>query len=198
MTCLNKQICILLLSIADCYNTIVIQNTASCCSKHTMFDWSLSGKMYWLTDKDVIYCCSLFVLNREMSNDSPHVWAEKGESATYTNFFIHGKLIRLCSAPTVWLTGDLWEAQCRNITAISAEPDGKQQNGTCRLGFEVACARNVKQSWDWILILTPCSDSLTKAVRFFQLFPFECQRAVNVKAVKLRRKEHSIFCSTVL
>lgn len=39
------------------------------------------------------------------------------------------------------------------------------------------CAQNLNKSWDWILILTPCSDSRRLAVRSFQLFQFECQRA---------------------
>lgn len=54
-----------------------------CRSKHTTFDWSLSGKMYWLTDRDMIYCSRLFVLNKEISCDGQHVSGEKGKSAAY-------------------------------------------------------------------------------------------------------------------
>lgn len=85
MTFSNKQIGILLLSI-----TIVSQNTTSSwklfygrCSKHTMFDWSLSGKMCWLKGSDVIYFSSLFVLNRIMSCDIHLDQTEKEDCATY-------------------------------------------------------------------------------------------------------------------
>lgn len=56
----------------------------SCCSKHTMFDWSLAGHMHWLTDRDVIYSTvplCLFVLNRKMSCDSHRGWAGKERRA---------------------------------------------------------------------------------------------------------------------
>lgn len=147
----------------------------SCCSKHTMFDWSLSGKTHWLTDKDVIYCSSLFVLHREMSSDKSPCLNVEGKERHLRKVFINRTLIRrLCSTPTVRLTGDVWEVQCRNITAMAAETDGTNSRmGTCRLEFEATSAQDVSKSWGWILILTPCPDSLTKPVRFFQRFPFE-------------------------
>lgn len=71
-----------------------------------LFDWSLSGKMYWLTDSDVIHFSRLFVPNTRMSCN-----AEEEEEK---KLFINRKLMRrLGSALTVWLTGDLWEVQCR-------------------------------------------------------------------------------------
>lgn len=157
MTSSNKQICILLLSITDCYNTILIKNTASLWKLlplpfQTHNVWLVSLRKNVLADRqryDLLFP-SVCTEQRNKLWWSTCLRRERKECCLQ-KFFINRTLIRrLCSAFNVWLTGDLLD-ECR---ARWKPVDWNLQIVICG-GL---CAENLNKSWDWILILTPCSD----------------------------------------
>lgn len=166
MTFSNKQICILLLSITDCYNTIVIQNTASFMA-NTQRLIGLSQEKYigwqtvmWFTFPVCLSWTEKWAVIVTVAEAETRKEKEKGKSDAYMKLKKKKKnlekthnLIRLSPGR---------EMKKQDVNERRERWKTPQWNLQITILSQDVCALNLKKSRDLILILTPCFDSLRK------------------------------------